>query len=151
LISPCNGATECGFRFLDVTVPNSATITAATVTFDVETSSGISGCGVYMQAVDDAPTFTTAKFNVSHRATTTHYGTFGSTSAGPTNSTDISAAVQEVVNRQPVGTSTGWVSGNAMAVLTWQPPTLGWGSVYAWDYNNGGPPNLAAILTIQYM
>jgi hypothetical protein len=151
-VDPCHSATACGFRFNNVTIPNSATITAANVTFDVESSNGVlPGCAVYMQAADDPLTFTTAKFNVSHRTTTTNYGTFSATSTGWTASTDISAAVQEVVDRQPVNGVGGWASGNSMVVLTWFGPAAGGGAVYTWDFNNGGPPNMAAILTIQYM
>ncbi len=150
----CESATYGGFRFTDVLVPNRATITAASVSWYCENANPdfVNGCFVYMQASDDALTFNNHKFSLG-RTTTENYGIFsdGSTT-GWLSSTDISAAVQEVVNRQPVGTSTGWVSGNAMAVLTIAPAGTDGSpvTVRMWDFNNGGPPNYAAILTIQY-
>jgi|HubBroStandDraft_6_1064221.scaffolds.fasta_scaffold308982_1 hypothetical protein len=146
------GPRTCGFRFLDVTIPNSAAITAATITLYATSTIGEGTCSVYLQAADNPSTFTTTKFDVSGRTKTTHYGTFSFTygSSGWTSSSDISAAVQEVVDRQPVGGVGGWVSGNAMVVLTWMPPAFGEGAAYAWDYNNGGPPNLSAELSISY-
>jgi hypothetical protein len=153
----CHENSLGGFRFTDVTVPNSATITAASVSFYVDTPQDMLqhvGCGVYMQAADNALTFdATKKFRLA-RAKTQHCGGFNddTTTTGWVSSTDISAAVQEVVNRQPVNGMGGWVSGNAMAVLTVAPAGDVGGvlTVRMWDYNNGGPPNYAAILTIQY-
>jgi hypothetical protein len=145
----CLQNTCAGFRFTNVTVPNEATITAASVSWYCENAnpSVSEGCEVYMQASNSAPTFADTKFNIGERALTTHFGTFSdSTVTGWLSSSDISAAVQEVVNRAE------WVSGNAMAVLTIA-TTATFGSpvtVRMWDFNNGGPPNYAAILTIQY-
>jgi hypothetical protein len=144
LAKPCNGGNTCGFRFTNVTVPNSATILAAKVSFDVQAAPVTSGFTIYMQAADNPVTFTTTKFDVSGRTKTTNYGVFSATSTGWTDSSDISAAVQEVVNR------VGWASGSAMAVLTTHGISAGMGSVYTWDFSSGAP-NYAAILTIQYM
>ena len=140
-------SSESGFRFQNVTVPNSATITAASISFNVTAGPGT--CSVYLQAVDNAPTFMPTLLNLD-RPHTVNYANFAS-GTGWTSSGDLSAAVQEVVNRQPVGTSTGWVSGNAMAVLAI--PTqglLGRAIVTTYDDDPIPPPNLAAILTIQY-
>jgi hypothetical protein len=145
----CAQNTYGGFRFTDVTVPNRATITAASVSWYCENANPNlpDGCGVYMEAADNAVTFLSTKWALGVRPKTQHSGSFNDTTVtGWLSSTDISAAVQEVVNRQ------GWVSRNAMAVLTYAPygqvgsPV----TVRMWDYNNGGPPNYAAILTIQY-
>ncbi len=145
----CESGTYGGFRFTNVTVPYKATIAAASVAWYCENGDSRypSGCDVYMQAADNPPTFQDNHKWLVSRATTTNYGGFSDTTVtGWVSSTDISAAVQEVVNRA------GWVSGNAMCVLT-VAPAGGPGSpvtVRMWDFNNGGPPNYAAVLTIQY-
>jgi hypothetical protein len=103
-----------GFRFTDVTVPNSATILGAYFSICLYDDAQAADVPVYLQAADDAPTFTTQKWNLN-RAKTTHWGTLESNAVGGTwvQSSDISAAVQDVVNRP------GWVSGNAMAVIAY--------------------------------
>ena len=106
-----------GLRYGNVTVPQGAIITSATITF---TRRG-GGAGVVTlvfegQALDDAPTFEdtgaegTASFGISGRprtsaATSWQTGAWGLTATTP----DLASLVQEIVDRD------GWESGNALA------------------------------------
>ncbi len=138
--------THCGCRFTNVTVPQNATITSATISFYVDSvnNSVANSCSVKLQAADNPLTFAATKWNISLRPTTVNGGSFGASTTGWNDSTDISAAVQEVVNRS------GWVSGNAMAVITYHGIFFADMVVRAYDYDPVPPPNDAAILTIEY-
>jgi hypothetical protein len=136
--------TRCGFRFLDVTVPNGATITEAYFSIYLYDDAQEATVPVYLQAADTALTFTTQKWNLS-RTTTVNYGTIGGLQAGGTwmQSTDISAAVKEVVDRP------GWESGNAMAVITWSGAYYN-GILNATAYDATDNPLYASYLEIHY-
>ena len=94
---------KVGARWESVTIPNSATITSATLTFTL--SAGLtSGRLVGVHQVDNAP----ALADGQHSTGFTPTSTFGSGSG--TINVDVTAAVQALVNRA------GWVSGNALTV-----------------------------------
>ena len=105
-----------GIRFVNVTIPQGATILSAQLDFttsrtgDAATSLTISG-----EAVDDPEFFRTADYNISSRATTAAAASWTPSawnSVGERHlSSEISAVVQEIVNRS------GWASGNAMAFM----------------------------------
>ena len=89
-----------------------------------EASSDTTSLTIQGQAIDNAPTFTSASGNISNRTKTTAsvpwspavWTTVGE--AGPNQQTpNISAVVQEIVNRA------GWFIGNSLAVIitgTWK-------------------------------
>ena len=101
-----------GLRFINVTIPQGATITGTTLRFVAETNTAeTTTLTVQGQAIDNAPTFASVANNISTRARTS-----ASTSwtpkpwaEGEDYSLSVSSSVQEIVNRQ------GWRSGNALA------------------------------------
>lgn len=132
-----------GFRFLNVTVPQGATINAGTkMTVDVPSTSADSpnGCGVMLEDADNAAAFTSTNNDITNR-TKTSAATWSGTDigAGAKDTPDLAAQVQTVVNRA------GWASGNAMVVIVdgVQGSDL---TVTAYD----GTPASAATLTINY-
>jgi hypothetical protein len=141
----------CGFRFQNVTVAQGASIIAAYLSPCFDNSldpggvQGIGSANVYGQAIDNAPTFTTTKHDLSHRAPTTNTVIFNSPGPGGFQSSpDISAIIQEIVNRP------GWVSGNAIAILALSSISTGstTAEIDTWDTNGIPGPNLGAELTI---
>jgi hypothetical protein len=108
-----------GMRFNGLNIPKGATITKATVQFQVdETHSGNATLMIQGQATDNAPTFTNANSNISFRDRTnsvvdwspvpwTTVGEAGADQQTP----DIALVIQEIVNRQ------GWTSGNSLAII----------------------------------
>jgi hypothetical protein len=109
-----------------------------------EASSDATSLTIMAEAVDNAPTFTTANNDLSSREMTITavdweppvWTTVGE--AGPAQQTpDISAVIQEIVNRD------GWSSGNSLAVIV-----TGSGKRVAVSYNGnqGGAP----LLHIEY-
>lgn len=114
-----------GCRFLNVTVPKFANITAATFSGYAFNSNKLDDpdCQVYGNAIDNATGHThgVGTFSVSGKALTTANTTWLLTDTGSPKweiSPDISAVVQEIVNRA------GWVSGNAMGIIL-KPGTSG--------------------------
>ena len=115
-----DGSTQqvVGLRFGGLQVPQGATITNAYVQFRTdETSTGASNLTVRAEAVDNAPTYTSATNNISNRATTTAnvawsppvWSTVGE--AGTSQRTpNLAILVQAVVGRA------GWAQGNALAM-----------------------------------
>jgi uncharacterized repeat protein (TIGR01451 family) len=105
-----------GLRFQNIAIPPNAVITDVRLSFYADgnnstaTSLTISG-----QAIDDAPTFSTANFNISNRTKTSASVSWPSVSSWSDNVTyqspNLSAIVQELVNR------TGWASGNDIAFI----------------------------------
>ncbi len=108
-----------GMRFPNVTVPRGAAITKAWIQFTVdEAQSETTSLLIRGQATANAPTFTTATFNLSSRAKTgagvpwspAAWSTIGQ--AGPAQQTpDLKDVVQEIVNLS------GWSSGNPLVIL----------------------------------
>jgi hypothetical protein len=108
-----------GLRFPNLTVPPGATIQSAYVQFRVdETGSSATSLLVQGQAVDNAPTFTTQKNNITSRARTTASAGWNP-AAWPTTlahgaaqqTSDLAPIVQELVLRP------GWANGNAVALI----------------------------------
>jgi len=108
-----------GMRFTGVNIPRGATIANAYVQFQVdETNSEPTALTIKGQAIDTAPTFTTATKNVTARTRTaaavawsppawTTVGAAGSDQQTPS----ITSVVQEIVSRP------GWSSGNSLVVI----------------------------------
>jgi hypothetical protein len=103
-----------GLRFLNITVPQGATIMSANVTFRAaSTTTAIPIMDVYGEDSDNALTFTTTASNISNRTGTAAVvwnmtaWTAGSNYLTP----DLATPVQTIVNRA------GWSSGNAIVVL----------------------------------
>lgn len=103
-----------GCRFTALNIPPGSAIDAATLEFNISsTSFDDPNCPIYAEAVDDAATFTTASNDISGRTRTTASVTWSGTSLGTGWKTtpDISAVIQEVINRA------GWTSGNDLNIL----------------------------------
>jgi uncharacterized protein YjiK len=108
-----------GMRFTGIQVPQGATVANAYVQFQTdEATSGATSLTVRAQAADNAPPFTTTRFDLSSRPRTgastgwtpppwPQVGARGVDQRTP----DLSAVVQEVVNRP------GWTSGSAVALV----------------------------------
>ena len=134
-----------GMRFGGVAIPQGATILNAYVQFKVdETASTATSLTVQGQAADNALTFTTATGNISSRPRTgaglawtpIAWTTVGA--SGPDQRTsDIASVIQEIVSRS------GWVSGNALAILV-----SGTGKRVAESYN--GDKAGAPLLHVEY-
>ena len=111
---------EVGYRFQNITVPNSAAISNAYIQFTVDdTDSGAVSLTVHGEAIGNAPTFTTGNSNISNRTTTgasvlwsgiPNWTTSGA--RGPDQRTpDLTSIVQEIVS------GGGWNSGQAMVFI----------------------------------
>ena len=105
-----------GLRFLNVNVPQGATITSATVTFRANATSGstASGMTLWGQLATNPDTFAESDDNITNRPRTTVTETWtvpqwtsGSDYATP----PLAAIIQEIVD-QP-----GWVANNAMVII----------------------------------
>jgi Bacterial Ig domain len=131
-----------GLRFTDIDVPTGATILDASVQFRADEKSSVAtNLNIGGEASDNAPPFTTAKFNVSSRPDTTASVPWAPPAwslgqAGPAQrTTDLSAVVQEIVSRP------GWASGNALVLVI-----TGSGKRVAEPFEGGFPP----VLHIEY-
>ncbi|MGH9366746.1 MAG: metallophosphoesterase [Thermoanaerobaculia bacterium] len=108
-----------GIRFVDVNVPQGATLTNAYVQFQVdEASSDPTSLTIQGEASDGAATFEGVTWNVSSRPRTAAAVSWSPppwttvADAGPDQRTpDIAPVIQEIVNRP------GWASGNALAII----------------------------------
>ncbi|MCA0144865.1 hypothetical protein [Blastococcus sp. LR1] len=134
-----------GLRFAGVQLPRGATVTNAYVQFQVdEVSTGAANLRVAGQAADDAASFTTVAGNISGRQRTAasvawvpeSWPTAGARTAGQ-RTTDLSAVVQEIVNRG------GWGSGNALALIV-----TGTGERIAESFEGGAAR--APVLHVEY-
>lgn len=105
-----------GLRFLNVAVPQGATINRAYLEFTTdEIGSETTSAEIRVQASDNAPPFTTTSYNVSSRTTTntvvhwapSSWDTIGQTHQSP----DLSSLIQGVTDRA------GWSSGNSLAFV----------------------------------
>lgn len=113
------GDQTVGMRFNAVTVPRGATITAATIQFQVdEVNSEATSLLIEGEAADNAVTFAGTQLNISSRSRTassvpwTPVPWTTKSQAGPDQQTpDIAGIIQEIVNR------TGWTSGNSMVII----------------------------------
>ncbi len=108
-----------GLRFTDLHIPQGATITSATIQFDVdETGDEATSLQFRAQASDNAAVFSSNNFDLSSRATTAESVTWDAPAwpsrpaAGPDQRTpDLATIFQEVVDRP------GWQTGGAIAVI----------------------------------
>jgi uncharacterized protein YjiK len=140
------GDQTVGMRFNAVTVPRGATITNATIQFQVdEVHSEATSLLIQGEAADDAATFAGTKLNISSRGRTASavpwtpvpWTTKGQ--AGPDQQTpDIGGIIQEIVNR------TGWTSGNSVVLII-----TGTGVRTAEAYD--GVPGAAPLLHVEYV
>jgi hypothetical protein len=103
-----------GLRFQNVTVPQGATITSASVTFRAPSATSATPVmDIYGEALDNAPTFTTTSSNISNRSRTAAvvWNMTAWTAGSDYTTPDLTTPVQAIVNRA------GWNSGNAIAIL----------------------------------
>jgi uncharacterized protein YjiK len=133
-----------GLRFAGLSIPQGAAITEAWVQFQAdEGDSGESSMTVEGEAIDDAPTFSDADQDITARtrtAATVSWSPAGWSTgdAGAEQQTsDISAVVQEIVNRP------GWSSGNALVIIV-----SGAGMRVAESFD--GLPEGAPLLHVEY-
>lgn len=110
-----NATTQfAGIRFQNVTIPAGSTITAATLTFYfISGSYDDPYLTIKGNDVDDAAAFSAVNNDVSSRTMTTASVTWDQNSVGIglETSPDISAVVQEIIDRG------GWSSGNSIAFI----------------------------------
>ena len=111
------GQNYCGWRFQNVTIPQGATITSATLELRVY-GSGTSSFNTNLEAqdADSTSAFSTSSYNISNRTATTasinwSMGSQSFTDGQVLTSPDISSVVQEVVDRS------GWSSGSSLVVI----------------------------------
>ncbi len=134
-----------GMRFNSLNLPQGATIQNAYLQFQAdESGSDPTNLVIYVQAIDNAPTFTSAKGNVSSRTKTKasvpwspapwNKGDAGSAQQTP----NLASLIQEVVRRP------GWSAGNSLAVIV-----TGSGTRTAESYN--GVPAAAPLLHVEYL
>jgi hypothetical protein len=130
-----------GARFLNVTVPNGATIAVAYMTLRCEYSQGTGTINTNLMAedADNATTFSTlADYNGRARTAVVAWNNLPAwTQNTDYNTTSLVTPIQTVVNRE------GWVSGNSM-VIFWE---NGSGSTarhaaYSWDESHTYAPKL---------
>ncbi len=107
-----------GLRFVGVNIPHGATISNAYVQFQAnESESDVTTLSIGGQAIDNAPTFTTTKFNITTRTLTGASVTWTplpwvKAERGPNERTpQLSSVVQEIVGLA------GWSPGNAIVLV----------------------------------
>ncbi|MCP4605829.1 MAG: hypothetical protein GY847_35805, partial [Proteobacteria bacterium] len=133
-----------GLRFADLDIPQGAIITNAYLVFVAdETQSVETSLVLTAENVDNALSFTDDDYNVTSRttlATTVSWDNIEPWNAvGETHqSVDISILVQEIVDRS------GWVEGNALAVII-----SGVGTRVAESYEAN--PALAPLIHVEYL
>jgi len=137
---------KVGMRFNGIDIPNGATISAASIQFQVdETPSGTTNLSIQAQAADNPPTFSTSTGSISSRTRTAAAVSWSPPAwptkgiAGPDQRTpSIATVIQEVVDR------TGWASGNSLVIII-----TGTGERVAESYN--GDQNGAPLLHVEYI
>jgi hypothetical protein len=134
-----------GMRFNEIGIPQGATIVHAYVQFQVDEGSSITTVlNIAGEAIDNAPSFSSPRWNITDRITTTTSVNWYPDSwkkvgeSGPDQRTpDISSIIQETVDRS------GWSSGNALAIIV-----TGIGERVAESYD--GSSDGAPLLHIEY-
>ena len=115
--SDYGGIQEVGLRFLNLQVPQGATISNAYIEFETdELDSVTTNINFYAQDIDDAPAFSTTNYDLTDRTKTSAYLAWSNVPAWTTldekhQTPDLTAVVQEVVDRS------GWTSGNDMVIV----------------------------------
>jgi hypothetical protein len=134
-----------GLRFVGLNIPQGANITSANIQFTCdETNSGTTNLLIRGHDTNNSSAFTTSSYNVSSRSKTSasvswspsawnSVGQAGSAQRTP----DISAVIQEIVNRS------GYGSSSAITILI-----TGTGERTAESYD--GSSSRAALLTVEY-
>ena len=105
-----------GLRFINVAIPNHATVTGAYVQFEAdETQSETTNLVVRGEAADNATTFTSATRSVSGRLRTAASASWApqawtlvGEAGGKQRTPDLSAVIQEIVNRPGWASGPGW-------------------------------------------
>ncbi len=132
-----------GLRFQNITIPQGATITSATVEFTAdETHDGATDLLFHGQAADNAPSFGDADGDISDRPLTGASATWNNVPAWTAvhdiyESVDLAPIVQEIVNRG------GWASGNSLVIVV-----TGSGKRVAESYEGGA--DMAPLLHVTY-
>lgn len=103
-----------GMRFVNVTIPQGSTITAAY--FWGKCYSGSyddPDLTIYADAADDSAQFTTTAHDISGRTPTTATVAWTATNIGTTgsNSPELKTIIQEIIDR------VDWASGNALSII----------------------------------
>jgi len=101
-------------RFLNVTTPEKATVSASTLSlYFYDTSNDSPDVDIYADDADNSAALVETDTNISARTKTTAKTTWTATNqnTGWITSPDLTAVVQEVIDRD------GWVSGNALTLL----------------------------------
>jgi hypothetical protein len=140
------GIQTIGMRFPGLAVPRGAAIVNAYIQFQVdEATTGATTVRLEAQAVDNAPTFTTAVRSISTRARTSAFVSWSpppwpaiNVAGSAQRTPNLSGVVQQIVNRP------GWASGNALAIIA-----SGSGKRVA-EACDGSPP-AAPLLHVEYV
>lgn len=115
IIMPSNSpGTWAATRFTNVTIPAGSTVTAATYSVYVYTTSNDSpDVDVFADDADNSAQPTTTASDLTNRTETTAKVTWTATNIGTgwKSPGDVAAVVQEVIDRA------GWASGNAITIL----------------------------------
>lgn len=134
-----------GLRFRNILIPQGATITEASIEFEVDESpSGSVSLDIWGEDTDDAEVYKSQHYNISNRARTGSKVTWANLPALGVNSKmttpDLTSLVQEVVDRG------GWESGNALAFIIERASGTGRRTMES----NDGEPSNAPQLTVKY-
>ena len=135
-----------GIRFQKVSIPTGAVIKHAHLQFQTdEENSSATSLNISGEAIDNAPAFTSASYNISQRSRTSAAVNWQPEAwetlweAGSKQRTpELSTVVQEIVDRS------GWSSGNALAFII-----TGTGERGAESYE--GSPAGAPLLYVEYL
>ena len=143
-INANTAAQYIGLRFLNVTIPKGATISAASLDlYFVSTAFDDPDVTIYAEATDDAATFTTTTNDMSGRTSTAATVNWNASSLGTgvKTSPSIVSIIQEIVNRA------GWVSGNDIVILLKGNGSSSAIRVRAYDDGGGSYPTLNITYT----
>lgn len=142
------GSTEqlVGLRFQNVNIPQGATITSASIEFEVDSRrTGDLALRIYGEDIDSASYYLDSQaHNISSRTRTSASTLWSITQVSSTNSSmttvDISTVVQEVIDRS------GWAANNHMAFVLAHESGSGYRELESFD----GESDAAAILHVTY-
>jgi hypothetical protein len=123
LTSSSTGYGYIGFRFVNVDVPQGATIRAARFRFyENDTTSSTTGTWqISAEDTDNSAVFTTTASSISGRSRTANAATAHATDDTPSGmymEADVTDILQTVINRA------GWVAGNSISLIVHTPGTL---------------------------
>ncbi len=147
-----SGHNLVGLRFQNVTIPQGATITNATIVFQVDESrGGDATIEIFAEDVDNSPEFSEVNNNLTDRNLTSVNVTYTFSDVSGRNWSvvndnpyfpNISLVIQEVIDRP------GWNSGNSLSILVTSQNLSNYGRILeAYD----GEPANAPILRINYL